>query len=197
MCITTPADRPAASHDLRVIRPRFILTTAKPASFECSTPYGTTRDGSRRYETSRRAVDVVAFGLCGTTPATRSAAKSRTMCTAPFSAPLVLQTPESAESRCSRTGSDLQFRWWRGQDLNLRPSGYEPDELPDCSTPRRTMHGTHGFVHHQVVSPRSPATPSAYPPVRRACATSNRRAAARCRPNTRRRCDPCRRSHPR
>ena len=26
---------------------------------------------------------------------------------------------------------------WRGEDLNLRPSGYEPDELPDCSTPRR------------------------------------------------------------
>ena len=25
----------------------------------------------------------------------------------------------------------------RGQDLNLRPSGYEPDELPDCSTPHR------------------------------------------------------------
>ena len=22
-------------------------------------------------------------------------------------------------------------------DLNHRPSGYEPDELPDCSTPRR------------------------------------------------------------
>ena len=24
----------------------------------------------------------------------------------------------------------------RGKDLNLRPPGYEPDELPDCSTPR-------------------------------------------------------------
>ena len=27
--------------------------------------------------------------------------------------------------------------WLRGLDLNQRPSGYEPDELPGCSTPRR------------------------------------------------------------
>lgn len=26
--------------------------------------------------------------------------------------------------------------WLQGQDLNLRPSGNEPDELPNCSTPR-------------------------------------------------------------
>ena len=30
------------------------------------------------------------------------------------------------------------INWLRGTDLNRRPSGYEPDELPDCSTPRYT-----------------------------------------------------------
>ncbi len=34
--------------------------------------------------------------------------------------------------------------WLRGPDLNRRPSGYEPDELPGCSTPRPSL------LFHQV-----------------------------------------------
>ena len=29
-----------------------------------------------------------------------------------------------------------KINWLRGLDLNQRPLGYEPNELPDCSTPR-------------------------------------------------------------
>jgi|HubBroStandDraft_4_1064222.scaffolds.fasta_scaffold1052765_1 hypothetical protein len=31
--------------------------------------------------------------------------------------------------------STVTFGTLRGKDLNLRPLGYEPNELPDCSTP--------------------------------------------------------------
>ncbi len=30
----------------------------------------------------------------------------------------------------------MHLAWLRGRDLNPRPLGYEPNELPDCSTPR-------------------------------------------------------------
>jgi hypothetical protein len=37
---------------------------------------------------------------------------------------------------CRLTCPFLGASWLRGWDLNPRPSGYEPDELPDCSTSR-------------------------------------------------------------
>ena len=36
----------------------------------------------------------------------------------------------------------------REQDLNLRPSGYEPDELPNCSIPRYVYKGGCGIRTH-------------------------------------------------
>ena len=48
----------------------------------------------------------------------------------------------TAEGPLARSRPDLRRAEWRGEDLNLRPSGYEPDELPDCSTPRRRRHPT-------------------------------------------------------
>ena len=53
---------------------------------------------------------------------------------APGGAPPPHRPPESRHAgprRLARAGGS------GGQDLNLRPPGYEPGELPDCSTPRR------------------------------------------------------------
>ena len=42
--------------------------------------------------------------------------------------------------------------------MNLRPSGYEPDELPDCSTPLLEMrNGRFEFWSERPVSNRRPS----------------------------------------
>ena len=49
-----------------------------------------------------------------------------------------LRTPPHAQKKPQALWASGALGWLRGQDLNLRPSGYEPDELPGCSTPRQS-----------------------------------------------------------
>ncbi len=43
--------------------------------------------------------------------------------------------------------------------MNLRPSGYEPDELPDCSTPRRRTQVYHPRIVCKAPSSRGTVAP--------------------------------------
>jgi hypothetical protein len=47
-----------------------------------------------------------------------------------------LRTKIAADTSGAQENRSLLKIWLRGRDLNPRPSGYEPDELPGCSTPR-------------------------------------------------------------
>ncbi len=50
----------------------------------------------------------------------------------------LLRHLETLNKKYTTMGVFFILTWLRSVDLNHRPSGYEPDELPDCSTPRRT-----------------------------------------------------------
>ena len=43
------------------------------------------------------------------------------------------------------------YFWLWGLDLNQRPFGYEPNELPGCSTPRRALIITNVFENATVL----------------------------------------------
>ena len=72
----------------------------------------------------------------------------------PGAKPLVPRCPsEARNSTAGRAQAPSGAKWLRGWDLNPRPPGYEPDELPGCSTPR---HGISCFfgTHRERIVPK-------------------------------------------
>ena len=82
-----------------------------------------------------------------------------------------IHQPTGSEGLKELSNERASTRKLRGQDLNLRPSGYEPDELPGCSTPRQWV---------PPYAPHGKASISLEPSRRRlTCRTSRRERAER------------------
>ena len=47
------------------------------------------------------------------------------------------KSPDGDRATFARQATNRGEKWLRGRDLNPGPQGYEPCELPDCSTPRQ------------------------------------------------------------
>ena len=80
------------------------------------------------------------------------------------------KTPTLACNKKFLGQNTKEFFWVQGPDLNQRPPGYEPDELPDCSTLRylvlaqlkcrRPESNRYGFKGRRILSPvRLPVPP--------------------------------------
>jgi hypothetical protein len=54
------------------------------------------------------------------------------------------------------------FGWLRGVDLNHRPLGYEPNELPDCSTPQFD-HNNQAECRQTCLLPKSVVDANVFP----------------------------------
>ena len=70
--------------------------------------------------------------------------------------------PMAFSGRCylGLSGVGLAAKWLRGLDLNQRPLGYEPNELPGCSTPQYQCSNTR---HDGSTLPRSFDSATVYP----------------------------------